>query len=74
MPRTYVPREWPYKAAEARDEAADHVAAALLNTLPVVEELNDPDQLRRLTRTVNHLQNALRFLENAGAKTRPASQ
>ena len=37
MPRTYKPRDWPYKARAARDNAAEEIAAALNNALPLIE-------------------------------------
>ena len=51
--------------------AADEIAAALKNTVPLTESEQDTETLRRLTRTINHLQNALRHLEGCGAQTRP---
>ena len=70
---TYKPREWPYIAKAARDNAADEIAAALKTTVALAETEDDPDELRSITRTLNHLQNALRHLESAGAPTRPVT-
>jgi hypothetical protein len=71
MPRVYEPRPWPYKAKESRDSAAEEVAAALKYTLPLMDLAGDPETLKRIARTINHLQNALRHLESAGAQTKP---
>lgn len=71
MPRTYRPREWPCKARAARDGAAEEIAAALRQAVPLAELDIDAKTLRSLTRIIYHAQNALRHLEAAGAQTRP---
>jgi hypothetical protein len=73
MTRNYTPLPWPYIARADRDDAADEIAAALKTTVALTEVEDDPEHLRSIARTVNHLQNALRHLESAGAPTRPAS-
>jgi len=73
MVRTYKPKEWPYLAKAARDGAAEEIAAALCQALPLAETAQDAETLRRLLRTIYHLQSALRHLESAGAQTRPAN-
>lgn len=71
MPRTYRPRDWPYKAKAARDGAAEEIAAALRQAVPLAELDVDANTLRSLTRIIYHTQNALRHLESVGAQTRP---
>ena len=68
--RTYKTR-WPYLAKAARDCAAEDVAAALNNVLPLSESEENTENLRRIGRVLYHLQNALRHLEGVGAQTRP---
>jgi hypothetical protein len=72
--RTYTPREWPYKAREARDEAATEAAAALSSTVKLSQMLDDPEALKLATFIVFHLQNNLRHLESVGAPTRPPTE
>lgn len=71
--RTYKPRDWPYKAREARDSAAEEVAAALKVTVDLADNERDLERLRKMIKSLNHLQNALRHLESAGAQTRPGT-
>jgi ubiquinone biosynthesis protein UbiJ len=66
-----APREWPNGARKARDGAAEEIAAALTNIVPLAEVEQDSEVLRKLARTINHLQNSLRHLERAGAHTLP---
>ncbi len=73
MPRTYKPRDWPYKARDARDGAAVEIAAALKEAVVLAEKEPDADRLRRIARALYHLENALRHLESAGAQTRPVT-
>ena len=71
MTREPIHRPWPYIAKSARDEAAEEVAAALLEVIA----LNESDtEFRNFTRIVYHLSNALRLLESVGASTRPKTQ
>ena len=71
MPRNYTPLPWPYQAKAARDEAAEQAAAALNNVVPLAEEITDLQHLRRVTKAIFHMQNALRLLESVGAQTKP---
>ena len=71
MVRTYKPKDWPYIAKANRDDAAEEIAAALRQVVPLVDHQQDPQDLRCMSRIIYHLQNALRHLEKAGAQTRP---
>ena len=63
-------REWPYVAKAARDNAAEEIAAALNEAYPLAEIERDTESLRKVTRTIYHLENALRLLESVGAQTK----
>lgn len=67
-------RDWPNNAASARDTAAEEIAAALRYTVALLKnggQITNEDKYRTLSLIINHLQNALRWLESAGAQTRP---
>ncbi len=72
--RTYQPREWPYKAKEARDGAAEKNAAALRKLKPLLAIIQDPKILLTVAEAVIHIEESSRHLEAAGAPTRPATQ
>lgn len=68
------PREWPDNAKEARDSAAENISAGLKLIRQVLKhngELTNEDKVRALSLAAMHLQDALRWLESAGAQTRP---
>jgi len=69
--RTYIPRPWPNKAKGARDDAATAIAAALKIAVCLAETEQDTERLRKYTKIINLLQNALRLLESVGACTKP---
>jgi hypothetical protein len=72
--RQYKPREWPQLHKAARDQAAEEVAAALINSVRLAETQTDPVTLKVLLLIVCKLNNSLRLLEGAGAQTRPARE
>lgn len=65
-----TPREWPTKAAEARDEAAEHINDAAVTIEKVIQGLPPASKIEMFQATVQ-LQKALRLLEQQGAQTRP---
>ena len=68
------PREWPYKAADARDRAAEELQRAVRELSPIVtQELRfEPTELlRRQAVALLSIHTALRHLESVGACTRP---
>lgn len=69
------PREWPNNAREQRDEAADCFTAIIGELVPLLrmkdERVTRSELLRRVAMAVNYAQNGVRWLENAGAPTRP---
>lgn len=69
------PRDWPNNAREARDRAAEETAKALKYTLALAQNggtLTIDDKAKLISMIIYHLQNALRWLESAGAQTRPS--
>ena len=70
--RNYTPLPWPYTARALRDGAAEEIAAALRDAIRLAEIELEPEALKKLTRIIYHLQNALRHLEAAGAQTKPS--
>ncbi len=66
-------REWPNNAANARDEAAERLAEIAQELKPMVEEkpLTQDAIYRRCAKAYAKTQEALRWLESAGACTRP---
>ncbi len=71
MTRTYCPRDWPYKAAAARDDAAESIQVAIISLMLLTDLINDVEAAKLVTKSVYHAQNALRNLEAQGAQTRP---
>ena len=72
-----VPREWPNDQRKARDKAAEESAAALRWAAIMAQKgdlLTRDDINFCLLNIINHTQNALRWLESAGAQTRPIDQ
>ena len=68
------PREWPNRAKEARDRAAEECARAYRALQPLLTEgarYTEVERLRRIAVALDALQTALRFLESVGAQTRP---
>ena len=70
--RTYVPKDWPLKARQSRDGAAEHCAAALMCIVALVNASESTADFRKLAKASIHIQDALRHLEAAGAKTTPS--
>jgi len=71
---TTKPREWPNRAKEARDRAAEECARALRALQPMLttsRDLTEVERLRRVAVAMDAMQTALRFLESVGAQTRP---
>jgi hypothetical protein len=69
-----APREWPYRAANARDRAAEELQRALRELSPIVTQdvrLDELEMLRRQATALLSIQTALRHLESAGACTLP---
>ncbi len=67
-------RPWPNNAREARDRAAEEIAAAARELEPLINgerQFTETERLRREASALNHAQTALRFLESVGAQTRP---
>lgn len=65
-------REWPNSAKEARDRAAEELAASLRDLQPILDG-QFPETYRLIVaRAIVHNQAALRHLESVGAPTRPA--
>lgn len=67
------PREWPNQAAANRDESAEHVndAVVILQGLLDGRVHDDKEVLTKIAQANYHLLTALRWLELAGASTRP---
>lgn len=61
------PREWPNNAREARDQSAERIARALR----LLNESLDANHNPYAARIQRELYEALRWLESAGAPTRP---
>lgn len=68
-----TPREWPTKAAEARDEAAEHINDAAVTIEKAMTKL-PADRKVELYEAQVTLQKALRLLEQQGAQTRPPAR
>lgn len=67
-----TPRAWPNNAREARDRSAELAADGLRALTPLLsDQFTRDEEIRRIGRAVNALQNILRFLEREGAQTRP---
>lgn len=64
-----TPREWPTKAAEARDEAAEHINDAAVTIEKAIQGLPPDRKIEMFQATVQW--KALRLLEQQGAQTRP---
>ena len=66
-------RLWPNVAREARDRAAEEAVRGqrALRPLVVGETFDRTDTLRRLAVALDALQQIARFMESAGAPTRP---
>ena len=69
--RTYIPKDWPLLAREARDGAAENCAAALLVIIALVNASDCTVDYKKLAKASIHIQDALRHLEAAGAKATP---
>ena len=67
-----APLRWPNNMAEARDEAAEHVSAANREIDNLVKRYAlTPEIFVELLKIRTHQVDALRWLESAGAPTRP---
>lgn len=67
-------REWPNKAKEARDRAAEEAVRGIRALRPLVmngRDFTETERLRRTAMALNALQTIARFLEGVGAQTRP---
>lgn len=67
-------REWPNRAREARDRAAEEAVRGIRALRPLVSDgrrFDDTERLRRAAVALDALQTIARFLESAGAQTRP---
>lgn len=66
-------REWPNCAREARDRAAEYLQEGIRVLEPLVqgEQFDCTDVLRRQAVALGAMQKAIRWLEGAGAQTRP---
>jgi hypothetical protein len=66
-------RPWPNAAKEARDRAAEEAIRGQRALRPLVagERFDQTEALRRLAVALDALQQISRFLEAAGAPTRP---
>ena len=68
------PREWPNRAKDARDRAAEELQRALRELSPVVTgdlRFSETEALRRQAVALVSVQAALRHLESVGAPTLP---
>lgn len=68
------PRDWPNRAREARDRAAEELQRAARQLGPVISgdlRLDTTEALRRQAVALLSIQTALRHLESVGAQTRP---
>lgn len=68
------PREWPNKAKEARDRAAEEAQRGIRALEPLVHDrqrFTQAEVLRRQAIALNALQKIARFMESVGAETRP---
>lgn len=63
------PREWPYRAAEVRDETAELIADSSRDIMSFIRktQLQDPSLMSALL----NLQQAQTFLVSVGAQIRP---
>ena len=71
---SHAPREWPNNAKEARDRSAEKLVENIRLLHSVVREFKqmpDIDKLQRISLALDNSQTAVRFLEEAGACTRP---
>ena len=66
-----TPRPWPNEAKEARDRAAEELAASLRDLQPVLDGQFPENYRLIVARAMVHNQAALRHLESVGAQTRP---
>lgn len=67
-------REWPNRAREARDRAAEEAVRGIRALRPLVADgrrFDETERLRRAAVALDALQTIARFLESAGAQTRP---
>ena len=65
---------WPNVMAGLRDGAADELVRAEMHLESVVfsaRRMTETERLLKVTTALASVQKALRFLENAGAQTRP---
>ena len=68
------PREWPNRAKEARDRAAEELQRAVRELSPVITRelrFEKTEVVRRQAVALLSVQKALRHLESVGAQTRP---
>jgi hypothetical protein len=67
-------REWPNNPRESRDRAAEYLQEGIRLLTPLVTDevqFDRTETLRRQAMTLDAMQRAIRFLEAAGAQTRP---
>lgn len=67
-------RDWPNNAREARDRAAEEAVRGIRELRPLVADgraFTETERLRRAANALDALQTIARFLEGAGAQTRP---
>lgn len=66
-------REWPNRAAEARDRSAEEATRGMRLLRPLVQgkQFDHTETLRRQAQALDAFQTILRFLEGVGARTRP---
>ena len=68
-----TPRDWPNRAKEARDRAAEEAARGLRALEPILgeQQMVVSEEVRRVAIAINSFQTILRFLEREGAQTKP---
>jgi hypothetical protein len=65
------PREWPYKAKEARDRSAEEAVVISRLLAEIIEATNDAVVLKLAARASKSATTIMRFMESEGAQTRP---
>lgn len=69
-----LPKRWPYKAKQQRDQAAERVMDIIRFLTPLVENgytLTETEELRRQARALSAAKSAAMWLMKAGAPIQP---
>ena len=69
-----TPRPWPNNALHQRDSAAEELQCIITSLTPIIQnnrKMTYDEVLARIARAMLAAQNAIRWLEQAGAPTQP---